>query len=43
MRDVEESESTGSGGKFFCVLILMCDCRKLVVVLLLSKLCSSVA
>jgi len=31
MCDVEDSESTGDGGKFFHVLILMCDFRKLLV------------
>jgi len=31
MCDVEESESIGDGGKFFHVLILMCDYRNLLV------------
>jgi len=43
MCDVEERESTGDGRKFFHVLILMCDFRKLLVLLLLSKICLSVA
>jgi len=29
--DVEDSESTGDGGKFFHVLILMCDYRNVLV------------
>jgi len=37
MCDVEDSESTSDGGKFFHVLILMCDYGKLLVLLLLSK------
>jgi hypothetical protein len=43
MCDVEDSESTGDGGKFLYMLILMCDYRNLLVLLLLSKFCLSVA
>jgi len=43
MCDVEDSESIGDGRKFLHVLILMCDYRNLLVLLLLSKFCLSVA